>query len=267
MELRFNRLKLKTGVQLHYGTQGHESGDPIMLLHGYPDSWFSYSRILPLLSTKYRIYILDQRGFGESERPASGYEIPDLANDVLAFMDAIGIKKATIVGHSMGSFVAQHVAAAAPERVTRLVLVGSGPSLNNDVVRELHKEVNSLHDPIPATFVREFQESTVFRPVPVEFMDRVITESLKLPARVWQALISGFLVQNANAELGKISAPTLVMWGERDRIFSRSEQDGLLSALPNAVFKVYLETGHDPQWERPEQFVKDLEEFMSVSTP
>lgn len=262
MELRFDRLKLKTGVELHYGTQGHESGDPIILLHGYPDSWFSYSPILPLLSPKYRIYVLDQRGFGDSERPATGYEISDLANDVLAFMDAKGIKKATIVGHSMGSFVAQHVAAAAPERVTRLVLVGSGPSLHNDVVRELHKEVSGLRDPIPATFVREFQESTVFKPVPVEYMDRVVKESLKLPARVWQALINGFLVPNANAELGKISSPTLVIWGEKDSIFSRSEQDSLLSALPKADFKVYLETGHDPHWERPEQFVKDLEEFM-----
>jgi pimeloyl-ACP methyl ester carboxylesterase len=52
------------------------------------------------------------------------------------------------------------------------------------------------------------------------------------------------------------------MWGEKDSIFSRLEQDSLLSALPKAVFKVYLETGHDPHWERPEQFVKDLEEFL-----
>lgn len=262
MELRFNRLKLKTGVELHYGTQGPASGEPIILLHGYPDSWFSYSGILPLLSTKYRIYVLDQRGFGDSERPASGYEMPDLANDVLEFMDAKGIKKANIVGHSMGSFVAQHVAAAAPERVSRLVLVGSAASLHNEVVRELHKAVSDLRDPIPVTFVREFQESTVFRPVPVEYMDRVVKESLKLPARVWQALINGFLAKNANAELGKISAPTLVIWGEKDSIFSRSEQDSLLSALPKAVFKIYLETGHDPHWERPEQFVKDLEEFI-----
>lgn len=265
MELRFNRLKLKTGVELHYGSQGRESGDPIILLHGYPDSWFSYSRVLPLFNSDYRIYVPDQRGFGDSERPASGYEMPDLANDMLAFMDAIGIKQAAVVGHSMGSFVAQHVASTAPERVTRLVLVGSGPSLHNDVVKELHKEVSDLRDPIPATFVREFQESTVFKPVPVEYMDRVVKESLKLPVRVWQALINGFLVENANAELGKITAPTLVIWGEKDSIFSRSEQNSLLSALSNAVFKVYLETGHDPHWERPGQFVKDLEEFMMKS--
>lgn len=258
-------VQLKTGVKLNYEVQGDASGHPIILLHGYPDSWFSYSRILPLLNTKFRIYVLDQRGFGDSERPANGYEIPDLANDVLAFMDAKGIKKASVVGHSMGSFVAQHVAAAAPERVARLVLVGSGPSLHNDVVRELHKAVSDLRDPIPATFVREFQESTVFKPVPVEYMDRIIKESLKLPARVWQALINGFLMQNANAELRKISAPTLVIWGEKDSIFSQSEQDSLLSALPKAEFRVYLETGHDPHWERPEQFVKDLGEFIDES--
>ena len=214
------------------------------------------------MDPNHRIYVLDQRGHGDSDRPASGYEMPDLANDVLAFMDAKGIKRATIVGHSMGSFVAQHVAATAPERVPRLVLVGSAASMHNDIVRELHKAVRDLRDPVPATFVREFQESTVFRPVPIEFMNRVVKESLKLPARVWQALIAGFLAKNANAELSKISARTLVIWGEKDGIFSRSEQDSLSSALPKAVFKVYLETGHGPHWERPEQFVKDLGEFI-----
>jgi pimeloyl-ACP methyl ester carboxylesterase len=260
--LRFNNVRLKTGVRLRYATQGKASGRPIIMLHGYPDSSFSYSRVLPLLSVNYRIYVLDQRGHGDSERPASGYGIPDLAADVLAFMDAKGLKQTIIVGHSMGSFVAQHVAAAAPERVTRLVLIGSATTLRNNVVVDLHQAVSALRDPVPEKFVREFQQSTVFQPVPSKFMDRVVSESLKLPARVWQAVINGFLAPEANARLDKIKAPTLIVWGDKDAIFPRSEQDGLVSAIPTAVLKVYLETGHDPHWERPEQFVKDLDGFL-----
>jgi pimeloyl-ACP methyl ester carboxylesterase len=70
--------------------------------------------------------LLDQRGFGDSDRPQGGYEIRDLAADVVAFLDAASIDRATIVGHSMGSFVARCVAITFPERVDRLVLIGSG---------------------------------------------------------------------------------------------------------------------------------------------
>ncbi len=260
--LRFSDVRLKTGVRLRYATQGKPSGQPIILLHGYPDSSFSYSRVLPLLGSNFRIYVPDQRGHGESERPAGGYEIPSLAADVLAFMDAKGIKQAVIVGHSMGSFVAQHVAVKAPERVTRLVLVGSATTLRNDVTIELHKEIRAVRDPVPEKFIREFQESTVFQSVPKEFMDQIIKESLKLPARVLQAVINGFLEPEAKAELNKIRSPTLIIWGDKDSIFPRSEQDALIAAIPNATLKVYVETGHCPNWERPEQIVKDIEEFM-----
>lgn len=260
--MRFDNINIKTGVRLHYATQGSPSGEPIILLHGYPDSWWSYSRVLPLFRPDYRIYAPDQRGHGDSERPPSGYGIPNLAADILAFMDANETDQATVVGHSMGSFVAQHVAAAAAERVKQLVLVGSAATLHNDVVSQLHKDVNALSDPIPEKFVRDFQQSTFVEPVPEEFFDRVIIESLKPPARVWQAVVNGFLRPEANADFSKITMPTLIMWGEKDSIFSRPEQDALISALPQAVFKEYSETGHNPQWERPEEFVKDLEEFM-----
>ena len=119
----FTTIKLKTGVRLHYAVQGNADGEPIIMLHGYSDSWFSFSRVMPLLDRKYRVYVLDQRGHGKSDQPSSGYALQDLARDVVAFMDAKGIQRATVIGHSMGSFVAQHVAATAPARVQRLVLL------------------------------------------------------------------------------------------------------------------------------------------------
>lgn len=123
--LKFDDVHLPTGVRLHYAEQGDPAAQPLILLHGYSDSWFSYSGVLTGLARNYHVYALDQRGHGDSDRPATGDAMADLAADVIAFMDVKGIERATIVGHSMGSFVARQVVAAAPERVARLVLVPS----------------------------------------------------------------------------------------------------------------------------------------------
>jgi pimeloyl-ACP methyl ester carboxylesterase len=266
-DVRYSHVSLNTGVRLRYGVQGDVGGDPIILLHGYTDSSFSYSQILPLLDRKYRVYVLDQRGHGESDRPAGinsgAYALQNFAADVVAFMDVMKIDKATIVGHSMGSFVAQHVAVAAPERVKRLVLSGSATTIRNNVVSDLQREVNALKDPVPEKFVRDFQTSTIFHPPPDEFFKGVLRETMLLPAQVWQAVMTEMMSPKANADLTKIKAPTLILWGDKETIFPRSEQDALLAALPNARLKVYEDTGHGMHWERPERFAKDLQEFMN----
>src|SRR5687768_13080157 len=128
---RFADIRLATGIRLHYAEQGPATGTPIILLHGYSDSWFSFSLVLPALSRENRVYALDLRGHGNSDRPASGYRMRDMAADVIAFMDAKGIARATIIGHSMGGFVAQHVALAAPRRVSQLVLIGTATTPRN----------------------------------------------------------------------------------------------------------------------------------------
>ncbi|MGH8064004.1 MAG: alpha/beta fold hydrolase [Candidatus Entotheonellia bacterium] len=85
--LRFTDAHLTTGVRLHYAEQGDPADHPVILLHGYTDAWVSFSRVLPLMAPSYHVYALDQRGHGDSDRPASGYTMRDLAADVLAFME------------------------------------------------------------------------------------------------------------------------------------------------------------------------------------
>ena len=261
--VRHAEVRVETGVRLHYVEQGDPQGPPVILLHGYSDSWVSYTRVLPLIDKKYHVYVPDLRGHGESDRPASGYTFPNFAGDIIAFMDAKGIKKATIVGHSMGSFVAQHVATMAPGRVARLVLVGTAPAVSNGEVSQLQIEVNALTDPVPLKFVTEFQKGVITRQVPDEFMDRVIQESMKLPARVWRDAMAGMLAKDSTVELSKIKAPTLIIWGDRETVFpKRADQELLLKRIPNARLKVYEGTGHCPNWEEPARFVKDLQEFV-----
>ncbi len=235
------------------------------MLHGFTDSWFSFSRVLPLIDNKYRVYVLDQRGHGDSSRPVGGYAMEQFAADVLAFMDTMNIKQATIVGHCKGSFVAQHIASEAPDRVSKLVLVASGTNLRNDTVRELQREIATLKDtaPVPETFARDFQASTIYSPLPAEFVQAVVKESVKVPVHVWREVVAELLAPEADVQLKKIKTPTLIVWGDKESLFPRSEQDRLVSELRNSVFKVYPNTGHALHWERPERFAKDLQEFIN----
>ena len=92
-----------------------------------------------------------------------------MAADVAAFLDALSIERATIVGHSFGSFVARRVAIDYPARAERLVLIGTGWLGSNDVTREVHASLRDLADPVPRDFARDFQASTAFAPVPERF--------------------------------------------------------------------------------------------------
>ena len=248
---------------MRYAAQGDPSGEVLLFVHGWPDSWFSFSRVLPLLPAAYRAYALDQRGFGDSERPASGYAIDQFAADAVAFLDAVGAARATLIGHSMGTFVARRVAESRPERVTRLVLIGSAVTAVNEVTAGGAGDRPAPGDPPPPAFVREFQASTIHFPVPERFFEGIVAESLKAPARVWRSALEGLLAFDDAGRLEQIAAPTLLLWGDRDALFSGGEgQERLAAAIPGARLTVYAETGHSPNWERPELVAGDLRQFM-----
>jgi pimeloyl-ACP methyl ester carboxylesterase len=265
-EWQFATARLATGPTLHYAKRGDARGEAILFLHGWPDSWFSFSRVLRLLPRLYRSIALDQRGFGDSDRPINGYRIEDLAADAAAFLDAVAIERATIVGHSLGSFIARRVAMACPERVARLVLIGSAMSPVNQVTREVRTSLQSLADPVPAAFAREFQASTAHLPLPDDFFDTIVAESLKLPARLWREVFDSLLDFDDMGQLERIVAPTLLIWGERDALFPREDQDRLAAAIPDVRLRVYPETGHCPNWERPELVASDLVTFMQETS-
>ena len=262
--LRFDTVKVSTGIRLSYAEQGVGPGDPIILLHGLSDSWFSFSRVLPLLSAQRRVYALDQRGHGGSSKPRSGYKMRDLAADVIAFMDAKRIDRAIVLGHSMGSFVAQQVAVAAPKRVARLVLVGSATAPDKFAgIAQLDSLIGTMTDPIPKEFLREFQISTVYDNVPAEFIDRAVLESSRLPAHAWRALVTGLLATKAPSALAASGIPTLVLWGEKDAYALEAEQKALVGLIRTATMVTYANTGHAPHWERPARFARDVLAFVA----
>ncbi|MDP9352089.1 MAG: alpha/beta hydrolase, partial [Chloroflexota bacterium] len=110
-----------------------------------------------------------------------------------------------------------------------------------------------------------FHEDVVHGPLPEAFVEQAMAESLKLPARVWQAALEGLLAADDSDRLGQIAAPTLLIWGERDYFITPEEQERLAVAIPDARLVIYPATGHAPHWERPERIVGDLEAFVKAT--
>src|SRR5688572_21587059 len=153
--VRFGETRLSNDLRLRYLEQGPAEGDAVLMLHGLSDSSFSFSGVLPLLPHTLRVIVPDQRGHGDSDRPAR-YSMDEFALDALELLDALKVPRVTLVGHSMGSFVARRVAAFAPARIERLVLIGAGPSGDNAATREVAAEIHGLSDPVDPEFVRRF---------------------------------------------------------------------------------------------------------------
>jgi non-heme chloroperoxidase len=254
VETRFDTsfVAVSGGVGLKYVQSGPHDGEAVIMLHGLSDSSFSFSRVMPLMPAHLRVVALDQRGHGDSDRPSAGYTMDAFAGDVLGAMDALDIEHATIVGHSMGSFVARRLAERAPRRISRLVLVGTAMSPRNAIVAELQTAIESLSDPVDESFIRDFQMSTICRAVPPAFLEQVIAESRKLPLRVWKQSIAGmcdFWPQ------WPITMPTTVLGGERDAVFSSDEQRAVFLATERSTLHLEPGIGHTLHWEDPERFV------------
>jgi non-heme chloroperoxidase len=264
MTINIKTAELSTGVTIPYVEQGDRAGIPLVLLHGITDSWRSFEGLLPLLPRSIRAFALSQRGHGDADRPEGGYRPRDFAADVAAFMDAVGLESAVIVGHSMGSFVAQRFALDYPERVRGLALMGSGATIHrSQEAIEFRNVVSNLQDPIDPEFVRDFQVSTLTRPVPEGLLDMAVSESLKVPARVWRASLDGMFDDDHSSELRRIAAPTVVLWGDGDSLFTRYSQEALLGGIAGAELVVYPGGGHGFHWEDPVPVAEDLTTFAS----
>jgi non-heme chloroperoxidase len=256
---------LPNGVTLQYVERGKASGVPVIFLHGVTDSCRSFEPLLDRLPDTIRALAITLRGHGASSKPDDGYRYADMAEDLRAFMDALALPAAVIVGHSMGGMVAQRFAATHPDRVAGLVLMGTFRTIHGHAaVQEMwDAALSTLSDPVDPGFVREFQVSTLARPVPPEFLEIVVGESLHVPARVWRDTFKGFLeTEDFSHELAGVAAPTLIAWGELDTYAVRADQDALREAIPGSRLVTYPGAGHAFHWEDPGRFAADLVAFV-----
>ncbi len=257
------KLKLSTGVSVEFAETGNVQGTPVIFLHGFTDSWKSFSTVAATLPPYMRGLFISLRGHGESDKPTTGYTPKTFSADLSAFMDELNIKSAIIIGHSMGATISQQFAIDYPAKVNGLVLAASFSTfLNNEAVTEMNEYLLNLPDAPDNNFIRLFQQSTIIKPVAPSFIDTVVNESSKLPGYVWKAIAKETLHSNLAPQLKRINVPTLILWGNKDSFCRKQDVEQLLSAIPHAKLIEYDGTGHAIHWEEPVKFVEDIDDFI-----
>lgn len=256
--------RLSNGLRIAYAEQGARTGPAVVLLHGYTDSHRSFDLLRPHLPESWRVIAATARGHGQSDKPPAGYEIADMAADVPLLLDALGIERAVIVGHSMGSAEALQIAATYPERVAGLVLIGAFASFaDNAAAVELARDVSAFADSVDPEYILEFQESTFAELIPQRFLDTVISESMRCPAFVWRAAAAGLMRVTPSQLARKCQAPALLIHGAKDAFVPRGDQLALREALPWARLFTMPSLGHAPHWERPAETAALIQAFIS----
>jgi pimeloyl-ACP methyl ester carboxylesterase len=252
------------GVRLYYEVHG-DSGEPLVLVHGYTGDITDWRHQLPELSRTHRVLAMDLRGHGRSEAPSdrSSYTVEQMASDVEALVDHVGFGRYHLLGHSMGGAIVQEIALRSPQRLLSLTLhdtsirfaVMADPSVEEwwrtrMALAEAGKmaELTELPPPVP--------------PPPHMPAERLEETKLRLSKMspdafigAWQGLVDW---QGTKARAAAISTPTLIIHGDLDTPALIQGSTRLAELIPNARVEVIPETGHSPQWERPELFNRAL---------
>jgi pimeloyl-ACP methyl ester carboxylesterase len=257
-------IRLANGVRLSYVELGDPQGEPLLLLHGFTDSSRSWSLTAPYLSG-YRLLIPDQRGHGGADAPACCYGASQFAYEAELFLDALGIQKAAVAGHSLGSMVAITLAAERPERVSRIILVGSTALIPVKRGDWLYESVDTLKAPLDRSsqFLREWHPANQPTPVDPVFAAAVEQEYLTIPLHVWRGVMRELAYVPVGRHAADIKAPVLILSGGKDPIFTKEHHEALLKAFPQAEARVFAQLGHNPNWEQPEAIATEMARFLS----
>ena len=266
------------GLPTRYLTAGE--GPPLLLLHGVGDNAFDWQWVMPALAHTYQVYALDLPGSGGSAKPLPDYSPAFFTRFATAFLNALGVERAAVVGNSLGGLVGLRLALSDPERVATLGLVSSG-----GLGREVTYALRSLALPgfgklavawgkrRPGALQRALGRSALLFAHP----SRVPREWIKEQYRL--ARLPGFLeaqLATVRAQVGlrgqrevlvdrlsHLKVPTLVVWGARDRVLPYSQGQEAAARLPEGTLELVPDCGHAPHVEQPERFVSGLGEVLS----
>jgi pimeloyl-ACP methyl ester carboxylesterase len=256
-------LTTADGLTMTYVEAGDPAGPPTILLHGYTDNSRSWSLLAPLLSDR-RLIMLDLRGHGGTAAPACCYGPDSLAHDVAQAMEALGIAKADVIGHSMGSTTAATLAAWHPEKVGKLVLISTAIEMPAAATDWLWANVPGLPETIDPN--GEFMMAWYWNPnpVPADFIDRERAESAATSRNAWLGVLQGLTAMDLGKVAPKITAPTLILWGDQDSFFDAASQEAVRAAYPKAQYQAFAGYGHNMFWEVPDQVAAAIQPFLAA---
>ena len=261
------------GAPVNYVELGE--GPPLLLIHGLAGSWQNWLETIPHFARTHRVLAPDLPGFGQSPMPKEKISIPGYGRLVDGFCDAVSVERGALVGNSMGGFIAAEVAIQHPDRVDRLALVSAA-----GITAEHQRNDRGL------ALLRRFEAAVtwaVTHPSPRFFMRPRARRGMSLVFAHPEKLPGPLLVEQAKGSgkpgfidaldaltdyplrdrLERISVPTLILWGDCDKLVPLRDADVFEQLIPNARKLVYADTGHVPMLERPARFSRDLEEFLA----
>jgi pimeloyl-ACP methyl ester carboxylesterase len=260
------------GLTWHYVEAGQ--GEPVVFLHGLPESWYSWHYQLEALSSEYRVIAIDLKGYGQSDKSDGDYTVPNVAEEILALLDSIGLEQFYLVSHDWGTVISDSIAGNHPDRILRYVRM-EAPLLNVDPAnhpqfalfqnQELATQVMSNTE----EFIRNVYGPRTVQPIPEADMLRII-EEFSRPG-VAEAVPRYFrdfgdfgeeLRQERAALFAAMDFPVLLLQGENDPAQPQWYFEGAADLFPDAELQWIGDAGHFTELEQPEQVTKAIRDFL-----
>ena len=237
---RYTRVR---GVPIRYLEAGPRAGEPIVLVHGLGDSAEGWAGVLPALARDHRVIVPDLAGFGRAPIPPEGMHFSVLTAYFSDFLAALGVGRAVLVGNSLGGAVAMRHAARHPERVARLFLLNTAGLPIGDAAIFLPQNRDQARELVAVSVGAR-------RRLPLFILDDLIRRAAE-PAR--RAYLDSPERTDVAADLGHLTMPITIVWGERDRLIPLSVAKRIREAQPGAELITLPDAGHIPQGDAPRQ--------------
>ena len=255
-------------VRIAYDVRGH--GRPLVLVQGVGIGRWGWEPVADRLARRFQVITIDNRGIGASDTPPGHFTTRAMAQDVLAVMDHAGIRRASVLGTSLGGMVAQELALSHPERVDRLVLVATVPGGRRS--RPMPLGTTFLFAAAPfltdKARLRQFVDNAlgpVTRRRRPEIAERLAAAKLAAPQSeaARRAQVAAGMLFNPLGRQRHIGQPTLVIQGTADRVVDPGNADVLASLLPDARLELFEGAGHLLYWEQPRRFARVVAGFLT----
>ena len=240
------------GIVIHHRVLGNPEGHPLVFLNSLGSDFRIWEEVVPHFLDRFRVVLYDMRGHGLSDAPSAPYAMDDHANDLLALLDALGIKEAAIVGLSVGGMAAQHVAVRAPERVRALVLCGTAAKIGTpEMWAERVEAVQRAGiEPIADRILERWFKDT-FRRMRAADYAGWRNMLVRTPPHGYVGTCASIRDADLTRDAPQIRAPTLCIVGEADGSTPPEIVQGTAELIPYARFEVMENAAHIVCVEQP----------------
>lgn len=245
-------------------------GKPVILLHGWLGSWGLWQETMGFLGRYYRTYALDFWGFGESGKKRETYAVQDFVSLVDQFMEQLGIANAPLVGHSMGGTVSLSVAIKYPQRVSKVVVVGSpivGSSLALPLKWAGYRPIAFMLFNMMGIFRSAIRLASPIICRDERFADMMDRDLSRTTVESFLRSIASLRRTDLRPMLGQINVPAMGMYGDRDVIVHPKQWEPMKKGIGHAYIERFPSAGHFPMLEEPQNFSERLKSFLDRDEP